>query len=255
MTRYTPDKVESIVLIPESTLDYLNERQVISYIAHREKLLKWLARVGKDPEALEGYSHATAKDYASIIDKFYRSVWDERGYTTNPTHEEADEYLQSAVLSDEDYSRSHLQNLKLTLLALFRFHEDEWDCSIKIKSKSGVSQPKDFPSKEERAKLRQGALEYGSVPAYAALDPADRDKWKRYLARKFGKPVSEVSPDDWKRANGFKYVSLINAALDAALRPVEVARAQTYGRVNFGESCAGRRELRATIQLSLARHG
>jgi hypothetical protein len=66
------------------------------------------------------------------------------------------------------------------------------------------------------------------VPAYAALDPDKRREWKRYLARRFGKSMNEVGRDDWNRANGFKYVSVLFASLDAGLRPLEVGRAKTY---------------------------
>ena len=40
--------------------------------------------------------------------------------------------------------------------------------------------------------------------------------------------MNEVSPNDWKKANGFKYPSIIHASLDAGLRPIEVGRAKTY---------------------------
>lgn len=40
--------------------------------------------------------------------------------------------------------------------------------------------------------------------------------------------MNEVSSDDWKKANGFKYPSIIHASLDAGLRPIEVGRAKTY---------------------------
>lgn len=91
-----------------------------------------------------------------------------------------------------------------------------------------MSQPKDFVSEKERRKLREASLEYGTVPAYSALDPDGRDKWKLHLARRYGKAKKEVSQEDWDRANGFKYPSIVHASLDAGLRPIEVGRAKTY---------------------------
>ncbi|MGB9986208.1 tyrosine-type recombinase/integrase [Salarchaeum japonicum] len=226
-----PEKVEGIVLIPGPTQAYLNDRQQIAYNGHRETLVKWLARMGKDPEKLDGYAHHTAKNYASILDKFYRWAWEHRpGYTTDLDHDDADEYLRELVLADDEYSSSHLHNVKLALKAYFRFRDDcdEWECDLSIRSSSGVSQPKDYLSMEERKSLREAVLEYGTVPAYASLEPEERAEWKLFLGRRFGKPVDEVSPDDWKRANGFKYPSIVHASLDAGLRPIEVGRARTY---------------------------
>lgn len=40
--------------------------------------------------------------------------------------------------------------------------------------------------------------------------------------------MDDISPDDWKKANGFKYPSIGHASLDAGLRPVEVGRVTTY---------------------------
>jgi integrase len=103
---------------------------------------------------------------------------------------------------------------------------EEWDPSMRF-SDDASSQPRDFLTMDERDAIREAALEYGSVPGYANLSPAARDRWKSYLAQRFEKPKSEVSPDDWERANGWKIPSLVCVSLDAGLRPVEVARAQT----------------------------
>lgn len=226
-----PEKVEGIVLIPEPTREYLNERQLVAYKHHREKLLKWLARVGKSPEKLEGYAHDTANAYASILDKFHRWAWDRKGgYTLDIDHDDAETYLTERAMADENYSSSYLHNIKLALIAYFRFRDDaeEWSPDLEIRSSAGASQPRNYLSAEERKQFREASLKYGTIPSYASLAPDERQEWKRFLARRFGKPMTEVTPDDWKRANGFKYPSLIHASLDAGLRPVEVGRARTY---------------------------
>lgn len=87
------------------------------------------------------------------------------------------------------------------------------------------TQPKDFFTREERSKLREGALEYGSVPAYSDLSPRERSQWKAHLAQRFEKPKSEIVPADWDRANGWKIPSIVWTSLDAGLRPIEVERA------------------------------
>lgn len=226
-----PDKYENVVLISEPSQEYLNERQKIAYKGHRKKLIQWLKQEGKDPEKLEGYAHDTARNYATIIDRIHRHVWDERGFTLDITHDEGEQYLKEQKLSDEDYSHSHLHNVMLALKCYFRFidgEDAEWEPTFKIESKSTARKPKDYVTLEERQAIREASLEYGTVPAYAGLSPEKRSEWKNYLARKFGKPKKKVSQSDWKKANGFKYPSIVHASLDAGLRPVEVGRAKTY---------------------------
>lgn len=226
-----PAKVESIVLMSRDSTAFLNERQVISYKSHREDYIKWLARMGKSPNKLEGYAHDTAKVYANVTDKFHRWAWEHRGgYTLDLEHTEAERYLREMMLADEEYSSSYLHNVKLGLKTLYRFRSDadEWEPDVTIESPSGANQPKDFVNMEERKALREAALEFGTVPTYKGLNPESREKWKKYLGRRFGKPMNEVGIDDFKRANGFKYPSIVHASLDAGLRPIEVGRAKTY---------------------------
>jgi len=68
-------------------------------------------------------------------------------------------------------------------------------------------------------------MEYGSVPHYNSVTPAERDRWKTYLAQRLQKPKDEVTMKDWEKANSFKYTSMIYTALDAGLRPCEIERA------------------------------
>lgn len=161
-------KVQGVVLIPGPAREYLNKRHLIAYRNHREELVTWLTRMGKDPEKLEGYAEHTAKNYAANLDCLYRWVWEqEDGYTTNVTHDHVDEYLRDQVLSDEDYSDSHLYNVKLALKAYFRWRTDvdEWVSDITITNSSSAAQPKDYVTMEERQALREASLEYGTVPA------------------------------------------------------------------------------------------
>jgi len=191
------EKVESVVLIYEPVEDYLNSRQRIAYREHRRKYIDWLANRGQDPDAIEGYASDTYYTYANVTCQFHRHVRDrEGGFTLDPTHEHANDYLTDKKTGDEDYSASHLHNIKLALKIHFRYAGEEWDPDITVKSESGVSRPEDFVTEEERKALGKAVLEYGSVPADAALDPDKRREWKRYLARRFAKPMNRVSRDD-----------------------------------------------------------
>jgi hypothetical protein len=182
------EKKEGVVLIYEPTEEYLNPRQRIAYREHRRKYIDWLANEGKDPDALEGYAEATYTNFANITCKFHRFAWNRTGsFTLTLSHELAEQYLKDQKKSG-DYSSSHLHNIKLALKAYFRYVDREWNPDIVVKSPTGRSQPKDYVTDEEREALREAVLEYGSVPAYAALDPDKRQQWKRYLARRFSMP-------------------------------------------------------------------
>lgn len=203
-----PEKVEGIVAISKPTAEILTERQLVAYRTHREDLINWLVHRGKDPEKREVYAFDTARNYASILDKLHRWVWDEQdGFTMDISHEDADDYLDGLMTGGREYSGSHLHNVKLALKCYFRYSDDEWETDIVVSNPSHAAQPKDYVTEDERSKLREAVLEYGSIPAYPALTPEERSEWKQYLARRFGKSVDDVTREDWERANGYKYES------------------------------------------------
>ncbi|SEH13262.1 Site-specific recombinase XerD [Natronorubrum sediminis] len=222
---------DGIKLVPEPSREWLNDRQVLDYKDHRKKLVEWLLVFGKDPDMVEGYAEATVKNTAARLDKFYRWTWnDGKGYTTEITHSHANDYMKELARRDEsDYSRNNTQS-SIKRLFKYKHHErnsELWEPDIVFTEPSGSSEPRDFLTREERGKIREAALEYGSIPAYSDLTAANRDKWKAYLAQRFSKNKSDVTPDDWKRANSWKFPSMVWVSLDAGLRPVEVERAKT----------------------------
>ncbi len=97
------DPLDGIKLVPEPSEKLLNERQYLDYRNEREQCLEWLLTFGKDPEKAEGYAKTTVSNRAYRMDQFYRWVWEyEDGYTTNPTHEHADEYQRYLAGTDSD---------------------------------------------------------------------------------------------------------------------------------------------------------
>lgn len=220
---------DELTIVSEPSKQFLNQRQLEDYRSEREDCLKWLYTRGKDPDKHEGYALATLKTRARRMDRFYRWLWDELGgYTLNISTEHADDYLD--YLAYQDTSTAHKSNCQKALQILYKWRHHErgaaqWDPEITFYG-GGVSQPRDYFTREERAKLGEAALKFGSVPNYKSLIPAERDRWKRHLAQRFGKPKDEVSPDDWERANDWKFPSLVWTSLDAGLRPVEVKRAK-----------------------------
>lgn len=219
---------EGITLVPRPSRERLNDRQVVDYRNEREACIQWLLALGKTPKKGEGYARGTVKPRSHRMDAFYRWVWDEQdGYTTDVGSTAADAYLR--YLAGTDDSDAHKANCQkaVQMLLKWRHHErgtDEWEPDIRFSSGSGTTAPRDYLTSDERVLVREAALEAGSVPGYKSLTPSERDRWKAYLAQRFGKPKSEVSPDDWERANGWKIPSIVWTSLDAGLRPIEVKR-------------------------------
>lgn len=223
----TNTKIDGIPLITKPAEQYLNQRQILDYSEERRDLIKWSLQTGKDEKRGEGYAASTFKPHSYRIDQFYRWIWtEEDSYTTQITTNHADRYFEELKLS-ENSNQDKNQRLK-ALKILYRWHEkrrngEAWEPDVTFKTE--VTQPRDFLRLKEREKIRDAALEYGTIPGYNDLSPDQRDRWKIHLAQKLGKPKDEVKPDDWKKANGWKIPSLVYASLDAGLRPVEVEQA------------------------------
>jgi integrase len=133
-------------------------------------------------------------------------------------------------LAYSDKSQDHKANTMKTLKMLFRwraweFGEEKWEPESTFSNDSSTTNPKDYLTVEERQKVREAALQYGSVPSYTTLSPEERDKWKAHLAQRFGKSKDDIGREDFDNANGWKYPSLVWTALDTGLRPIEVERA------------------------------
>ena len=222
--------LDGVPAVTEPSEQRLNAKQLLDYREQREEFLSWLLAFGKDPMRGAGYSRATVRRTAYRTDQFNRWVWTDEGqYTMSISHDHADEYMRELAYGEQ--SNTHKANTQKSLKRFFKWqsHErggEEWDPSQSF-STSGSNNPRDYLTVEERQEIREAALDYGSIPAYGNLSPDERDRWKTHLAQRFGKPKSEVVPEDWEKANGWKYTSMTWASLDAGLRPVEVERAKT----------------------------
>lgn len=226
------EKIEGIVVIPEATEHYLNPRQLEDYRDHRVNLIKWLTHLGKDPEKAKGYAYDTARQRCYKIDQFYRWLWDyEDAYTLHATTAHADAYTKELVY--EDVSETHKAGIQKAIKTLFKYlnHERgrdiDWEPEIKFNNGGAQThQVRDFLTEDERRKIKQAVLEYGAIPHYNSVTPEERSRWNAHLAQRFEKPKNEVTKQDWKRANGWKYPSIVYATMDAGFRPKEVGRAK-----------------------------
>lgn len=221
--------LSDVRVVTNPAREHLNERQFVDYRTNREACLEWLLAVGKAPKRGEGYAHSTVANRAYRMDAFYRFVWEREGrYTADVTHEHADAWMRELASNETSNAHKSACQKAVKMLMKWRQHEhglEAWEPEITFYVSDSASNPRDFLSREERSKVRDAALEYGTVPSYGSLSPEARDRWKTYLAQRFEKPKAEVSPDDWDRANGWRIPSLVWVSMDAGLRPIEVERA------------------------------
>jgi integrase len=131
----------------------------------------------------------------------------------------------------EPYSESSKRKFNDTLIKYHEWRADEhggqeWAPTHQFNQTSHKSA--DEFTAEERRKLREVSLSYDTIPSYSDCTPGQRDKLKSHLAQKLGKPKDEITPEVWRQHNrSWERASLLYVSLDAALRPIEVERANT----------------------------
>jgi len=224
------DDFGEITLVTDKAKAQLDPRQLEAYKEHRRRLLTWLRSRGKNPKKREGYADSTVRQRAYRLDYLYRRVWKAEGhYTENITTDHADAWMEE--LADSDYSKTYKAACQKAAHSLFKWQRHDlgksvyWTPRLNFSDDSGMHNPRDILTRDERNQLREAALEYGSIPHYASVTPEEREEWKRHLAQRFGKPIDDIGLNDWERANGWKYTSMLWTALDAGLRPAEVGQA------------------------------
>jgi len=162
--------LEGISVVPEPSEKLLNERQRVDYRTEREQCLEWLLTFGKDPGRAEGYAYSTVKNRASRMDQFYRWIWEQEDkYTSAITTDHADAYLKH--LARQEYSNGHKSACRKALMMLYKWRshrrgKDEWSPDITFSRSNQSTTPRDYLTQEERAKVREAALKYGSVPSF-----------------------------------------------------------------------------------------
>ncbi len=215
-------------LIPEATDEYLTDKRRVIYEGYRRDFAEWLSVFGKNSDRVEGYADDTVKRTMYRVGVFERFIWDQEGFITTFTHDHADDYMMHLARSDE-YSGNHKFLCRVAVGRYFNWRsheygEDEWEPKFTF-SKDTNTQPRDYLTVDERKKIRQAALDYGSIPSYNGLTSVERKQWKTYISQRLRKPVEKVSVEDWNQINGWKYTSMVWVSLDAGLRPAEVGRA------------------------------
>jgi integrase len=221
-----------IRIVPESPASTLTDPQLVDYHEYRKNLLSYLLNVGKNEEKTEGYSPYTvyADNYRQV--RFDEWVWDHADeYKVPPTQNDASAYLEEVAFSDKSQtSKGKIQEAlrRYSSWLQHKYGQDAWEFEWAFDgSGQSSAQPQDFLTVDERRKIRQAALNEGSIPARSGLTAAERKEWAGYIAQLRDKPIEDVTPDDWGDIDGWKITSIVWTSLDAGLRPVEVSRART----------------------------
>lgn len=225
------DPGRNIVIVPKSNREALTDKQFLDYWTYRKQFLTGLLKVLKHPETAEGYSPYTVYADGYRTATFDRWLWANRGgYRVPPMEDDAAAYLQEVAYSDKSQTAKGKIQEALRRYSKWLQHtrgQDKWEFDWSFDGSGGNTQPRDFLTIEERRKVRQAALNQGSIPSRNGLSVAERKQWAGYIAQLLEKPMDDVTEEDWDRIDGWKIPSLVWASLDAGLRPVEVGRART----------------------------
>lgn len=132
-----------------------------------------------------------------------------------------------------DWGASNVLTFKKTVKRYFKWHDftgssdwaEEWECPIEVSEKQRTE--RDYFRPHEFPELYRATLDYGAVKNYGECTPEERDEFKAVLAQRFEMPKEEVSREEFKKANSWKFPSMMAVVLDTGLRPIEVGRMKT----------------------------
>jgi integrase len=203
------------------------------YREFKEEFLTWLLTRGKAPVKGLGYSENTVKQTHYKLEMAFRWKWEEDGFTTRFTAEDADRFCTEA-LRHPDYSDQDISNYIKSLQRLFKWYNDTRDYGIDWEfdhlnevSPNDGGNSNHYLKRWEMSELYEAAIEIGSVKSYhnKGMSSTERDRIKAHLAQRFEVPKSEIGPEEFKKANSWKWPSIVATSIDCGLRPVEVGRA------------------------------
>jgi len=223
------DHTFNLVTTPtKNALDTFAPEAAQEYQEFKTDYLDWLATRGKNPDQHQGYADTTLKQINSKTDQIFRWLWDtEDKYTLQFGPDEADAMMQeyaSSGVSDANLL-TYVKAVKRYFKYL-RFEQNrhyEWECDVELSQKQQTE--RDHLQPEEFDPLYIAALDHGSVRHYHQVTPEERDRIKTYLAQRFEKPKSDISPEEFAGTNSYKIPSLVSVTLDVGLQPIEVSRA------------------------------
>jgi site-specific recombinase XerD len=204
------------------------------YEDFKKEFIHWLLRCGKKPFKNIGYAEDTAQTTHYKTDQIYRWKWEQEGeFTKEFTPDDAEKFIDMLV-SETTFADREVRDFIKTIKRLFKWRSDkggvdhDWSYSkTEQLQQQGISKRRHYFETHEMSQLYEAAIEENAVKSYHNVSPEERDKLKTHLSQRFGKPKSEIGPDDFERANSWKFPALIAASIDLAFRPIEIKRSNT----------------------------
>lgn len=199
----------------------------------------WMLNKGKNPDRAKGLSESQADNYHSRIDQIYRFVLfrltpTDRRYLTHGCADAIIEKLDDDAIctqAGEPYAETSKRKFSNALEKYFEWRHDdcgdmeEWTPQVSFSD--GRYNSADKLNFEERWKVRQAALDHGSLPNYYETTQDERDRISGIVAQRVGKPKEEITRKDWEKADsGSKIGSLVSVALETGIIPCEVNEAR-----------------------------
>lgn len=117
----------SYALLAEETkddLDELHARARTEMESWKRSVMEWLIFEGKEPDKFEGYASETLRGTNYKIHQIMRWLWNQRGYTTELTPDDADALMRELARYTE-YSNANLNNFVKALKRIFKFYNHE----------------------------------------------------------------------------------------------------------------------------------
>ena len=201
----------------------------------------WMLAKGKNPDRKKGLAGSTADNYCDRLDQIVRLMIYLMGpeSKTRVTRDQADlivKWLDEDEIQQKSgtpYSETAKRKFTNALEKYFQWREDRdedeevWEPSISFSASEYESADKlNF---EERWRIREEAVNYGSLPSYASASPDERDEIAGLIAQRLGKPKEEVTRKDWERADQSTEIgSLVAVGLETGITPVEVQEARVH---------------------------
>ena len=221
-----------IRIVPQSQEGFLTDKQLVDYHEYRKNLLSYLLQMGKNPEKAQGYSPYTVYADSYRQGNFDLWLWERDGeYNVPPTQHDANAYMDHIAYSDKSQTAKGKAQEALRRYSKWlqhKFGQNKWEFEYSFDgSGQSSAQPQDFLTVDERRKVRQEALNAGTIPSRSNMSQEERRQWDGYIAQLLEKPRHEVTDEDWGDITGWKITSIVWTSLDAGLRPVEVGNAKT----------------------------
>jgi integrase len=223
--------------VSEPTTDALENYAKIhreAYHDYKEEFIHWLLRCGKKPFKNIGYAEDTVQTTHYKTDQIYRWKWEQGGeFTKDFSPDDAEAFIDMLV-SETTFADREVRDFIKTIKRLFKWRSDkgvvdyEWKYSkVDQLQQQGISKRRHYFEQHEMAALYDAAIERSAIKNYHNMTPEERDRMKAHLAQRFGTPKEDIGPDEFDRANSWKFPALIAASIDLGLRPIEVERSNT----------------------------